>query len=192
MQELQIRYLNTKDLVPYENNPRKNTEAVKFVANSIKEFGFKNPIIIDKENVIVAGHTRLLAAQELGMETVPCILADDLTEKQIQAFRIADNKTAEMSAWDNQALKVELEGILDDFDMTNFGFGDFELAVLTNDFEPEKFDEEMANAYSENEDEVLAKKRVMITYTDEDATKVAEVLGVEEIKKIVYDISELI
>lgn len=190
MKNLKIEYLKTADLVPYENNPRKNGEAVKYVANSIKQFGFKNPIIIDKNNVVVAGHTRLLAAQELGLETVPIIRADDLTEKQIQAFRIADNKTAEKAEWDNDALKLELEDILDDFDMTDFGFGDFELTILTGDYEPEPFDEGVMKEY-DNEDEFLAKKRVIITYTEEDATKVAEILGVEEVKKVVYDISEL-
>lgn len=83
------------EIKPYENNPRLNKEAVKFVKNSIRKFGFKVPIVIDKDNVIVAGHTRYLASKELNLETVPCVVADDLTEKQIKAFRLADNKTAE-------------------------------------------------------------------------------------------------
>ena len=92
---------NTSELIPYANNPRKNGPAVDKVAASIKEFGFKVPIIIGKDNVIVTGHTRLLAAQKLGLETVPCIIADDLTPAQIKAFRLADNKTAEFSEWDD-------------------------------------------------------------------------------------------
>ena len=80
------------ELIPYKNNPRKNDEAVKYVANSIKEFGFKVPIVIDKDNVIVAGHTRYKASQQLGLKEVPCIVADDLTEDQVYAFRLADNK----------------------------------------------------------------------------------------------------
>ena len=83
-----------EEVVPYETNPRNNDKAVKFVANSIKQFGFKVPIIIDKNGVIVAGHTRLKAAKKLGMKTVPCIVADDLTPEQVKAFRLADKKTA--------------------------------------------------------------------------------------------------
>lgn len=121
MKELKIEYLNIGDLKPYENNPRKNEEAVKYVANSIKEFGFKVPIVIDKDNVIVAGHTRYKAAKKLGLEEVPCIIAEDLTEEQIKAFRLADNKVAEQSKWDNDLLGLELEGIMG-IDMEDFGF----------------------------------------------------------------------
>ena len=109
------------EIKAYEKNPRKNDDAVKYVANSIKEFGFKVPIVIDKNNVIVAGHTRVKAAKSLGMTEVPCIIADDLTEKQIKAFRLADNKTAEMSEWDFEQLANELAGITD-LDMSSFGF----------------------------------------------------------------------
>ena len=109
-----------EDLIPYENNPRNNTEAIDYVANSIKEFGFKVPVIVDKENVIVAGHTRVLAAEKLGLEEVPVIIADDLTEEQIKAFRLADNKVSEYATWDFAKLDLELENV--DFDMAEFGF----------------------------------------------------------------------
>lgn len=109
------------EIIPYGNNPRKNDEAVEYVARSIKEFGFKVPVVIDKENVIVAGHTRAKAAKQLGMETVPCIIANDLTEEQIRAFRLADNKTAEFSEWDINRLDIELNEIYD-IDMERFGF----------------------------------------------------------------------
>jgi ParB family transcriptional regulator, chromosome partitioning protein len=122
---MQIVNKPIKDLIPYEKNPRRNDEAVKYVANSIKAFGFKVPIVIDNKNVIVAGHTRLKAAKELGMKEVPCIVADDLNEEQIRAFRLADNKTAEMALWDDGLLKYELDGIID-IDMSEFGFIDFE------------------------------------------------------------------
>lgn len=112
-----------KDLKPYEKNPRKNEEAVKYVANSIKEFGFKVPIVIDKNNVIVAGHTRLLAAKELELTEVPCIVADDLTDEQIKAFRLADNKVSEKANWDFDLLFGELDE-LTNFDMADFGFND--------------------------------------------------------------------
>lgn len=110
-----------KDLKPYENNPRKNDDAVKYVAESIKEFGFKVPIVIDKNNVIVAGHTRYKAAKKLKMSEVPCIIADDLTDEQIKAFRLADNKVAEKSEWDFDLLNTELDDIID-LDMELFGF----------------------------------------------------------------------
>lgn len=110
------------EIKPYKNNPRFNDDAVQYVANSIKEFGFKVPIVIDKKGVIVAGHTRLKAAEQLGMKEVPCIIADDLNEEQIKAFRLADNKTGEMSYWDDFLLGQELEDIT--IDMSLFGFGE--------------------------------------------------------------------
>ena len=116
-----IIYKKVDDLIPYENNPRNNKEAVEVVSNSIREFNFQNPIIIDKNMVIVAGHTRLLAAEKLGLESVPCIVADDLTPDQIKAFRLADNKTGEFASWDFEKLEFELDE-LSDFDMEQFGF----------------------------------------------------------------------
>ena len=108
---MNIVEMNVGDLVPYGNNPRKNDDAVDKVALSISAFGFKVPIVIDRNNVIVTGHTRLKAAKKLGFKTVPCILADDLTEEQIKAFRLADNKTAEASRWDYEKLAQELDEI---------------------------------------------------------------------------------
>ena len=118
---MEIIEMNVKDLIPYEKNPRKNKDAVEYVAKSIEEFGFRNPVIIDKDNVIVAGHTRVLAAKKLGIKVVPCIMADDLTPEQIKAFRLADNKTAEFAKWDLQLLNDELSNILN-IDMEAFGF----------------------------------------------------------------------
>ena len=109
------------EIIPYEKNPRKNDEAVKYVAESIKQFGFKVPIVIDKNNVIVAGHTRYKASKKLGLKEVPCIVADDLTEEQIKAYRLADNKVAEQAEWDIELLDEELDSILD-IDMADFGF----------------------------------------------------------------------
>lgn len=107
-------------LIPYDKNPRINAMAVDKVAQSIKEFGFKNPVIVDKDNVIICGHTRLTAAKKLNMTDVPCIIADDLTEEQIKAFRLADNKVAEFSTWDFDMLMDELTEL--DIDMGDFGF----------------------------------------------------------------------
>ena len=109
-------------LKEYENNPRKNDKAIAKVAASIREFGFKVPIVIDSNNVIVCGHTRLKAAQSLGLAVVPCIVADDLTDEQIKAFRLADNKTSEFADWDIEKLDEELAAL--EIDMTLFGFKD--------------------------------------------------------------------
>lgn len=130
--EIQERRLG--DIRPYEKNPRRNDDAVKYVLASIKEFGFKIPIIIDRDGVIVAGHTRYKAAKELGMETVPCIVADDLTNKQIKAFRLADNKVAEKAGWDFALLEQELDALFD-FDMESFGFADQEDVDISDFFE---------------------------------------------------------
>lgn len=122
---MKIIELTLDQLKPYERNPRRNDHAVKYVAQSIKEFGFKVPIIIDKDNVIVAGHTRYKAAKKLGMKKVPCIIADDLTDEQIKAFRLADNKVTEIAEWDFDLLEIELEGIAN-INMSEFGFEVFE------------------------------------------------------------------
>lgn len=123
------------ELTPYEKNPRRNEDAVKYVEESISRFGFKVPIVIDKNGVIVAGHTRYKAAKNLGIEEVPCVIADDLDEKQIKAFRLADNKVREFATWDFELLNEELEELFD-FDMEEFGFahiGD-EVDIDMNDF----------------------------------------------------------
>ena len=133
MKEMKIEYKNIEDIIPYENNPRHNENAVDYVANSIKEFGFKNPIIIDKENVVIAGHTRLKACEKLGITRVPCLVADDLTEDQIKAFRIADNKVAEFSSWDMDKLELELEDI--ELDMSEFGILSMEDVNIDDFFE---------------------------------------------------------
>lgn len=111
------------EVIPYEKNPRINDNAVPAVMKSIEEFGFKVPIVIDKNGTIVTGHTRLKAAKKLGMKTVPCIVADDLTPEQIKAFRLADNKVAEAAEWDMELLNEELDGIVD-IDMSDFNFSD--------------------------------------------------------------------
>lgn len=124
---------NIDELIPYENNPRKNDNAVDYVANSIKEFGFKVPIIIDKNNEIVAGHTRYKASLELGLKEVPCIIADDLTDEQIKAFRLADNKVGEKSEWDFELLDEELNNL--DIDMSQFGFDEINADDYGIDFD---------------------------------------------------------
>ena len=132
--EINIVMKRLDELIPYINNPRKNDgAAVDKVAASIREFGFKVPIIVDKSGTIVAGHTRYKASKKLGLSEVPCIIAEDLTEQQIKAFRIADNRTAEESSWDFELLSVEVES-LDDFDLSLLGFDENEMAkILRND-----------------------------------------------------------
>lgn len=130
--DIKIIYKSTNKIVPYENNPRLNDEAVEAVANSIKQFGFKVPIIIDSSNIIVAGHTRLKAAKQLGMDKVPCIVADDLTEEQIRAFRLVDNKVSELADWDYEKLEEELSNI-NSIDMNIFDFDMSEIEHLDED-----------------------------------------------------------
>ena len=134
---MQIIYKKLEELHPYKNNPRRNDKAVDAVANSIQEFGFKVPVVIDKSGEIIAGHTRYKAAKKLEMKQIPCIIADDLTEEQIRAFRIADNKVGEMAGWDFDLLDEELEK-MSYIDMEKFGF--FDSGVSDEDIE--KFFEE--------------------------------------------------
>lgn len=112
-----------KDLIPYANNPRNNEQAVDTVAKSIKEFGFTNPIVVDSDNVVINGHTRLLAAEKLGLEKVPVIRKEDLTPEQVKAFRLVDNKTSELSGWDFEKLDAEIAELQAmEFDMSEFEF----------------------------------------------------------------------
>lgn len=141
--KMNIVYKKVADLVPYENNPRNNDGAVDYVANSIKEFGFKVPVVVDKDNIVVAGHTKLKACEKLGITEVPCIVADDLTEDQIKAFRIADNKVAEYATWDEEKLSEELSDIM--VDMTNFGDDLFS----DDDTMDVELDDEEDNPYSQ-------------------------------------------
>lgn len=118
---MEIKMIKVEDLKPYVNNPRFNDDAVEYVAKSIKEFGFKVPMVVDKNNEIVAGHTRYKASLELGLKEVPCIIADDLTDEQIKAFRLADNKVSEQAGWNYDLLDIELDDILE-LNMEDFGF----------------------------------------------------------------------
>lgn len=130
---MEIEMLDIDHLKEYENNPRYNDDAVKYVANSINEFGFKNPIIVDSDNNIIAGHTRKLAAKELGIEQVPVIRASDLNEQQIRAFRLADNKVAEISTWNMDLLQDEIIELEDNFDIGEFGFDPIEIYDFDTD-----------------------------------------------------------
>ena len=135
---MQIISKKIEEIKEYENNPRNNDNAVEYVARSIKDFGFKIPIIIDKNNVIVAGHTRYKAAKELNLTEVPCIVADDLTDEQIKAFRLVDNKSAELAEWNLELLNIELENIHDiDMNLYNFELSELLDNVIEDDYEIE-------------------------------------------------------
>lgn len=119
---MQVKTVSIDKIKPYENNPRNNDDAVDAVANSIKEFGWQQPIVVDTDGVIIAGHTRYKAAKKLGYKEVPIVVADKLTEEQVNAYRLADNKVGELANWDTKKLDDELQALLDQIDMTDFGF----------------------------------------------------------------------
>lgn len=131
MTKKRIIYLSPEQITPYHNNPRKNEKAVPYVMESIQKFGFKVPIIIDKDNIIVTGHTRYKAALKLGLKEIPCIKADDLTPEQIKAFRLADNKTGEFATWDADKLLEELG----DLEALNFDLEAIGFETLTTDID---------------------------------------------------------
>lgn len=217
--KLEVKNFKIDEIHPYENNPRFNKDAVSKVAASIKKFGFKNPILVDKNMVIIAGHTRLEAAKKLKLEEVPCIVAADLNEKQAKALRLADNKVAEFSTWDYLKLDEELKGLGDAFDFADFGFGGA-LAddsfgagnsaggsfVETEDIpEPEEEFHDEGSLPQELQgvdisagvqekivgtDEV-PMERVIIVYKKEEREALCKILGLKEISKVLYRLDEL-
>lgn len=144
---MEIVYKKINELKPYENNPRFNDDAVEYVKNSIKEFGFKVPCVIDKNGVLITGHTRYEASKQLGLKEIPCLIADDLSEEQIKAFRLADNKVSDYSIWDNKKLLQELEDI--GFDI----FSGFSISDLFEDM------------LNENDNEILEENQDGVEYT---------------------------
>ena len=119
---IKITYCNLDDLLPDPKNPRRNDGAVSAVTESIREFGFRVPLVVDKDMIIRAGHTRYKAAKELGITRVPCVVVTDLTQKQLKAFQLADNKTGELATWDAAMLNLEMSDLAELFDMSLFGF----------------------------------------------------------------------
>lgn len=143
----EIELIDIKKIKPYENNPRINDDAVDAVAESIKQFGFKSPIILDKNNVIICGHTRFKAAQKLKLKQIPCIIADDLTEEQVKAYRLADNKTSELADWDYALLDIEI-GEIKGIDLEDFGFDldtdfDYDEDLEEEDYSSEEIKKEL-------------------------------------------------
>lgn len=179
---------NVDELIPYVNNPRENDDAVDAVASSIKNFGFKVPIVIDSKNEIVNGHTRLKAAKKLGMKEVPTIVADDLTDEQIKAFRLADNKVGELAEWNEDALAIELEELDNlDFNMSDFGFEELEdqeqSEIVEDDFDeetPEEPNSKLGDIYK------LGQHRLMCgDSTDEE--QVAQLVEKEAVDMVFTD-----
>ena len=162
MDKLKIEYVDINSIKPYKKNPRKNEEAIPYVMESIKQFGFKNPVILDKDNVIVAGHTRIESAKRLGITEIPCIYADDLTDEQIKAFRLADNKVSEKSQWNFDLLEEELNDILN-IDMSEFDFKPEELEEIERDDLSEKIDiKNILEINCENEEELEKLYKEMV------------------------------
>lgn len=155
-----IQFYSIDEVKPYPNNPRINDAAVDKVAASLKEFGFRQPIVVDKDMVIIAGHTRLKAAKKLGLKEVPVLVADDLTEEQVKAYRLADNKTAEFAEWDDDLLAIELGGITD-IDMSDFGF-DLDLPEEPHEIVEDEVPEEAAPISSPGDLWLLGRHRLIV------------------------------
>ena len=152
------------EIRPYERNPRRNDAAVQYVAESIRQFGWKQPIVIDKDGVIVAGHTRYKAAQSLGLETAPCVIADDLTPEQVKAYRLADNKVSDFSVWDNKLLLEELEEIKK---ISDDLFTGFDMSDLFDD----TLDESTNSVLTENTSGVVYE----VVFKSENAEKIDKI-----------------
>lgn len=199
--EWNVVWRPVEELTPYQNNARINDQTVPYLKNSIKRFGFKNPIIIDKDGVIIAGHTRLKAALELGYTKLPCVCADDLTPEEVRAFRLVDNKVAELSSWDYGILDEEMKGLEEDGfgDMGDFGFasfdGDTDLGeggggqlppeLAGKDLDPDK----LPDAGGEAD----ACGRIIITFDEEQRQKLADILGVKALdpESVTYTFAKL-
>ena len=187
--ELKYEKRKVSELIPYARNTRTHTdEQINQVASSIREFGFMNPIIVNQDNTILAGHCRILAAKKLGLEYVPCLMADHLTEAQKKAFIIADNKLAENAGWDTELLKVEIEDLkASDFNVEILGFDDKELSKLFDEDRDVTDDEDFdlnkeldKKAFVQNGDVwILGKHRLMCG----DSTKAEDVAVLMDGKK---------
>jgi|TARA_R100000149_G_scaffold382_2_gene125 ParB-like chromosome segregation protein Spo0J len=196
---MKVTLLDPKNLLPYERNPRNNDEAVEVLERSISEYGFRQPIVVDENNVILAGHTRHQAALNLGLNAVPVHKADGLSEEQKRSFRIMDNKSAELATWDREMLKAELADIANfDFDMTLTGFSldeiarlggtDLEFAIDVDD----DIQEEISDEY-----EMTNVKIVFLYLNTENEPKFREMidklqgeLGTENLTDTVYKLVE--
>jgi len=193
---LELTWLPIESVTPYASNPRLMTDsAVVKVAASIKAFGWKQPIVVDEEGVIVVGHTRYAGALRLGLTEVPCVIADDLTPAEAKAYRLADNRTAQETSWDYALLNLELGDIASDLDLTVTGFDDWELTGLsqTGDgkgggtgFNP------LEDTDIEGGD--VTRLRVIVVFEDEvEQAAFFDRLGVESVEgKVLYRYADLV
>lgn len=188
--EWQVVWKDVNELAPYANNARINDQTVPYLINSIKRFGFKVPLVVDGEGVIVAGHTRLKAALEMGMSRVPCVVADDLSEEELKAFRLADNKIAEMSSWDYEKLDEEMKSLeMDGFtEMADFGFASFDSGEGEGgDFSGGELPPELAgkdltpDKLPDAGSDAPTAARIIITFDENERGALAEILGVKEL-----------
>lgn len=166
---MEIVMIKTSDLRPYKNNPRINDHAVDYVKRSIEEFGFKVPIVIDEHYTIITGHTRHKAAKQLGLDTVPCVIASDLTDEQIDAFRLVDNKASELATWDLDKLTDELKDLSVNFDISAF---DFEIPAMfhTPEHDQEEDQEEEFERYYGDERERTAETYNLYDFDETDCS----------------------
>lgn len=166
---MDIKWIATQRLKEYENNPRNNDLAVEKVRHSIERFGFRFPVVVDMNYVIVCGHTRVRAARELGQTSVPCIIADDLTEEQINFFRLVDNKSSEYSDWDFEKLKSELEMVDLTIDANQLLLERFELSAEVFDIDAEQAEIKIPafNFMGVNDDKPKEKKPTVKTITND-------------------------
>lgn len=211
--DLNLKRMKLTDLVPYENNPRNNDKAVYAVVESIKQCGYVAPIIVDEENIILAGHTRYKALQKLGKKEAEVVVRAGLSDEQKRKYRILDNKTTEFADWDFSKLEQELAGL--EFGEFDFGFDFSRLDGMSEQisapepvfspngvqntipqggddpFLPEGYDDSEIEGYTANQENYVVKRRVIITYLPEQEKDLAIGLHVEGIDKVVYDIDEL-
>jgi len=181
---MDIKQIPITDVVPYDKNPRNNDGAVESTANSIKEFGWQQPIVVDKNNIVIVGHTRLKAAEKLKLDTVPVLVADNLSEEQVKAYRLADNKTGELADWDMALLNEELEGIAE-LDMDDFGF---ELAEDSEEVVDDDFDVEVPDDPTSKLGQIyqLGNHRLMVGDST-DTKQVEALMGGQQADLLVTD-----
>lgn len=185
----EMKFVPIDSVKPYELNPRKVLwGGVDALSESIKKFGWQKPILIDKNNVIIAGHTRLMAAQQLGLTEIPVAVADWLTDEQVKAYRLADNKIAELSEWDFEKLAEEIKAT-SGIDFSELGFSEIELFGLLGEFEPEAFGDE--EEYEDIGAAQLKAKSVTITFEDNEEEALRALLKTDEALRVVYSAEEL-
>lgn len=188
MSDMQIEFMSIEKVNPYQNNPRINDGGVESLAESIKQFGWQQPIVVDKKYTIIVGHTRYKAAKFLKLKEIPVYVANSLSDEQITAYRLADNKTGELSEWDYDKLVEEIEKA-SGTDFSKLGFSDIELLGLTEDFAPEDFGDE--EGYEDIGEAQLKVESVTITYKKKDEEKVKALIGEVGDLKVVYRTSEI-